>query len=378
MNARLDNGASPRRGRSAALALCALGVLALVSIATARTAAAERKSAPKRLADTGLYADFATKTVRADNLPFTPQYPLWTDGAAKKRWIHLPPGTAIDASDADVWKFPIGTKVWKEFAFERRIETRYMERGADGRWIYATYVWSQDERDAVLAPERGIRNAYELEGGAHYEVPGVMDCRACHQGHPAEVLGFSALQLSTDRDPLAPHAAKPAADELDLKRLVERGLVRGLADEFVAHAPRIDASSPRARAALGYLHGNCGHCHNARGPLADLGMALDYPLASSTAAPALRTALGTASRFDLPNVANDVRIAGGDPEHSVLSRRMSSRNPLLQMPPLGTHVADRDALALVSDWIRSDLAPAPNGAACVLPPAVPDNLHAKH
>jgi mono/diheme cytochrome c family protein len=358
MNARLDNGASPRRGRSAALALCALGVLALVSIATARTAAAERKSAPKRLADTGLYADFATKTVRADNLPFTPQYPLWTDGAAKKRWIHLPPGTAIDASDADVWKFPIGTKVWKEFAFERRIETRYMERGADGRWIYATYVWSQDERDAVLAPERGIRNAYELEGGAHYEVPGVMDCRACHQGHPAEVLGFSALQLSTDRDPLAPHAAKPAADELDLKRLVERGLVRGLADEFVAHAPRIDASSPRARAALGYLHGNCGHCHNDTGPLAGLELALaqQTDAAADSAERTLASLVGQSSRFRTAGAdAATRRVVPGRKEASVLTVRMRSANPLARMPPLGVQVIDDAGLALVERWIRNDL-----------------------
>ncbi len=32
------------------------------------------------------------------------------------------------------------------------------------------------------------------------------DCRACHEGAPVPVLGFGALQLSPDRDPLAPHA----------------------------------------------------------------------------------------------------------------------------------------------------------------------------
>ena len=40
------------------------------------------------------------------NLAFAPQYPLWTDGAAKRRWISLPPGTAIDASDPENWVFP--------------------------------------------------------------------------------------------------------------------------------------------------------------------------------------------------------------------------------------------------------------------------------
>src|SRR5688500_20028913 len=47
-------------------------------------------TAPATLAATGLYADPATRTVAAAALPFSPQYPLWTDGAAKRRWIALP------------------------------------------------------------------------------------------------------------------------------------------------------------------------------------------------------------------------------------------------------------------------------------------------
>ena len=86
---------------------------------------------PERLSETGLYADVATKRVAEGLLAFTPQYPLWSDGARKSRWIALPPGTSIDASDPDAWVFPVGTRLWKEFAFERRIETRYLELTAE-------------------------------------------------------------------------------------------------------------------------------------------------------------------------------------------------------------------------------------------------------
>ena len=49
----------------------------------------------------------------------------------KRRWISLPPGSAIDASDPDAWAFPVGTRLWKEFSFGgQRVETRYMERQA--------------------------------------------------------------------------------------------------------------------------------------------------------------------------------------------------------------------------------------------------------
>ncbi|MCK5942315.1 MAG: hypothetical protein KAI24_10130, partial [Planctomycetes bacterium] len=67
---------------------------------------------PARLADTGLYADFARREVAADVLPYSPVYALWSDGANKRRWLWLPPGTHIDGSDPDAWRFPIGTRLW--------------------------------------------------------------------------------------------------------------------------------------------------------------------------------------------------------------------------------------------------------------------------
>lgn len=326
-----------------------------------------KRGAPRRLADTGLYADFATRTVRADNLPYTPQYPLWSDGAHKQRWIHLPVGTSIDASDVDHWKFPIGTKLWKEFTFATRAETRYMERIEDGSWIYATYVWSDAANgvvdpatssttsDALLAPDCGVRAACVTTLGTRHDIPSAVDCRACHEGSPTRVLGFSALQLSSDRDPLAPHAEIPAQNALDLPTLVARGLVRGAPSDIVEHPPRIEAPSADERAALGYLYANCGGCHNSEGPLATLGLELDHRLNASSS-PALRTTIGVESRFRGECEGPAVRVRAGDPEHSVLVARISTRFPAAQMPPIGTHAVDDEALALITRWIRDELA----------------------
>ncbi len=73
----------------------------------------------------------STTAVRPENLPFTLQYPLWSDGTRKRRWLCLPPDSTIDASRPDAWEFPRGTRVWKEFAHERTIETRcrHLSRG---------------------------------------------------------------------------------------------------------------------------------------------------------------------------------------------------------------------------------------------------------
>src|SRR5688572_9223518 len=55
---------------------------------------------PELLSETGLYVT-GTRRVVSRNLEFVPQYPLWSDGARKRRWIRLPEGTAVDATNPD-------------------------------------------------------------------------------------------------------------------------------------------------------------------------------------------------------------------------------------------------------------------------------------
>jgi hypothetical protein len=239
------------------------------------------------------------------------------------------------------------------------VETRFLTRGADGGWIYASYAWNADESEARLAPELGVIGAAKTHEGARFDIPSRTDCFACHRGGTSEVLGFGALQLSSERDPLAPHAETPPAGAVDLRELLARGLVRNLPQGLVEDPPHVVACTPRARAAIGYLHANCGGCHNATGPLASLGMRLDYSLAApaheDALPPAVATTLGCTSRFRACADRDSVRVTAGDVEQSLLYRRLASRNPLLQMPPLGTRLVDQQALSLVTDWIRQDL-----------------------
>ena len=310
---------------------------------------------PRLLSETGLF-EAGSGTVRADVIAFAPQYPLWSDGTRKQRWIRLPAGRAIDASQPDAWQFPVGTRLWKEFSFGRRIETRYIERLADGSWRFASYAWNADGSDAVLVPEDGAVVAAADAPGGRYAVPSRSDCLACHEGPAVPVLGFSALQLSPDRDPVAPHADSARRDDADLRSLVAQGRLVNLPPELLVTPPRIRARTPTERAALGYLHANCGHCHNAAGALDGLELALAQSAepGSDSVEQTLRSLLGHSSRFRPQGAVSAQRVARDGGGH-MLTLRMKTANPLARMPPLGMQVVDTEGVALVERWIAGDL-----------------------
>jgi hypothetical protein len=353
---------SRRRSSTLAIAAAVAGLLAataaVASAAAPHPRAVHRRHLPPpRLVDTGLYSDFAARSIDPRNLHYVPQYPLWSDGAAKQRWVYLPPGTAIDARDPESWVFPVGTKFWKEFAWGRRVETRYIERTRDG-WVFASYLWAEDESDAVLAPEQGVLSTQEVAPGRRHPIPSVADCLNCHQNGRAAVLGFAALQLSPDRDPLALHAEALTGDAVTLDTLVARRLVRGHPRSALDPPPRIAASTPRGRAVLGYLHANCGNCHDSVGSLAGLGLALRHALvARDPSQEPAAGVIGHVSRFR-PRGApagENFWVDPGAPSRSTVLTRLASRNPMLQMPPLGTQLVDEQAVALITAWIEQDL-----------------------
>ena len=341
-------------GTSAALAL---GLAVTLSDAGPLVSGSNLESAapplPLHLRDTGIYVAGSTTEIHPDNLAYSPQYPLWSDGAKKRRWLHVPAGRAIDASHPDAWEFPPGTRLWKEFSHGRPVETRYIERLADGTWRFATYVWNEAGTDAILAPAEGVAAlAVSTAPSGRYAIPARDDCLACHEGAAVPVLGVSALQLSPDRDPLAPHAEPVTAEQVDLRDLAARGWLRNLPAAYLSDPPRVAADTPTARAALGYLHGNCGHCHNEVGSLASLGLSLAQN-GRADASHSVTTLLAQTTRFRSHGL--DRRIVPGRSDTSVLAVRMRSRDPLKQMPPIGTQILDAEAYALIARWIDQEL-----------------------
>jgi hypothetical protein len=321
--------------------------------------------APQRLNETGLYAAGPASAkatagqaqIGPANRPFSPQYPLWSDGAAKSRWIYLPPGTAIDTTDPDEWAFPVGTRFWKEFTFNgRKVETRFLWRASAGRWVFATYVWNEEQNDAVLAPDEGVRGVVDVGAGRRHDIPGANDCRACHGSTRPGPLGFNALQLSTDRDPNAIHGEPLAPGMITLGTLVNERLLSPARPELLTNPPRIQASSPRTRSAIGYFTSNCGTCHNPGGETSFTGPSLKHSDVADGDA-VVKALMGYATRWQVPGQpeGGSFMLNGEAPDASAMLARMRSRRPSSQMPPLGTNLRDDRAIEAISKWIAADL-----------------------
>ncbi len=318
-------------------------------------AAADRSgdaALPAHLAETGLFASDGTGAIAAGIRPFAPQYPLWTDGARKRRWIHLPAGTAIDASNPRQWEFPVGTRLWKEFSFAGRpVETRVLWKASDTGWLAGSYAWNKEGTDAVLAEVDGVAGAMEIAPGRQHNIPSRSDCAACH-GEARRPLGFNPLQLSNDRDPNAIHGEPLAPDMVTLRTLFDEGLLTAADPALGQTPPRIVAADPQTRAVLGYLSGNCGACHNGDGQIAAQLPSFAYPDVVDGRA-IVQQLIGQPSRWQAKGQSEGTKLIDPvSPESSAVLLRMSSRRPSSQMPPLGTVLPDREAIETIRRWIR--------------------------
>ncbi len=346
--------------RATAVALLAVLTVTLrVQMTGAREQSPTGEPAPPdRLVHTGLYAAGIAGVVDPRNRPFAPQYPLWSDGAAKRRWIYLPAGTTVDITRIDAWEFPVGTRFWKEFSFQgRKVETRLLWKATPARWITASYVWNETGTDAVLAPENGLRGVLDVAPGRSHDIPSTVDCAACHGSTSTRPLGFNALQLSDDRDPNAIHQEPLEPGMLTLSGLIAQGLASPARPELAAAPPRIATERPDTRAVLGYLASNCGSCHNGADNLAPPAPVLRMRALLEDGDAVARQLIGHPTQWQVPGAAEgtSVLVDPASPQNSALLVRMRSRRPSSQMPPLGTVVRDDAAVEAVSRWLRSDL-----------------------
>ncbi|HEX2734185.1 MAG TPA: hypothetical protein VHM70_21395 [Polyangiaceae bacterium] len=322
---------------------------------------------PTALSQTGLFTDIASDQLAPGVRQYRPRFELWSDGAKKRRFVYLPPCTQIDTSDPDYWIYPVGTKLWKEFTRDNadgqavRVETRLYQKKSATKWFWTAFIWNDDQTDATVAESDGpaVYLVQENAKGTPHDVPGRKTCETCHYSMEDQILGFTALQLDFDSDP----------GLVDLQTLTDEGLITTpIPSHYVL--PGTDEQQQ----ALGYMHANCGECHN---PWSKEGsLAMQYwleldKLGSVEETPTYLTTVGQMVQAPQPPVDQPpIRVIPQDLDNSAVYWRMIQEPTFPATPRGGTHmplvateITDDNGVQLVADWINSlspvEMSPAP-------------------
>ncbi len=301
------------------------------------------------LSDYGLFADMALASPAQGVLPYDLINPLFTDHAAKHRFVFVPEGEATAFHETDVFAFPVGSVLVKTFAFapdmrapedaQWRVETRLLIHKADG-WAAYPYIWNEAQTEAVYSPA-GKRIGIETispDGEAlqlRYAVPNQNQCKTCHQA-------------GKDIAPIGPKARHLAHDG-QLERWEAAGILSGLPEGVTGEPYAFDPAAPLDLRARAWLDVNCAHCHKADGSASNSGLWLASTETGAARIGILKhpVAAGRGSG-GLKQV-----IVPGDPDASILLYRMASTEPGVAMPELGRSVTDPDSLALIREWIAA-------------------------
>ena len=132
--------------------------------------AQDTSAIPKRLSQSGLFRDILAKTVNPGITPFEINSALWSDGAAKIRYIILPRDSQLTYRDDSAYGFPQGTVLVKNFLIDTiqnapasriYLETRLLVKqhpdDSITSWYGFSYQWNRDQTDAMLVnPATGL------------------------------------------------------------------------------------------------------------------------------------------------------------------------------------------------------------------------------
>ena len=310
-------------------------------------------SFPQRLSQTGCVDTQDARLPASGLIPYSVNSPLWSDGAIKERYLAIPDGTTIvragncakedseTCAEQGHWEFPLGSVLVKSFRFgERLLETRLLVRHKDGDWAGYTYIWNEEQTDAMLSKKAQTSTI----DGKEWTFPSRSDCLVCHTKVAGGSLGLETRQLNGDF--MYPNGR--IANQMDTFEHI------GLFSSAVRSVEKKQQIMPNpaqtadiGQAARSYLHSNCSMCHR---PGGETGSPMD--LRYTTSLVDMNICDVSPMRDVWHDVVNPRLFAPGKPERSLLSIRMHSLAVDSRMPPLGSIIVDETGVDYLDTWIR--------------------------
>lgn len=293
------------------------------------------------LSETGCFDENDPSVPAPGLVPFAVSAELWSDGATKNRWIALPDGEQISILPDGDFEFPNGTVLAKEFSIDgQRVETRLLQN-YNGSWNGFSYEWIGNE--AYLLPDAKEK---ELPNGQIYRFPSRGECLRCHTGAANIALGPSVEQLNADYVYPSTNRVSNQLETLAHIDMFSTPLPAP-AQDLPATVGLDDAHHSTTLRARSYLHANCSGCHRGEGPTqSQMDLRFTTPRLSMNVC-------GVIPSFGDLGIPNAQLLKPGLPAESLIHVRDGSRDPLIQMPPLGTKLPHDEALAVIAAWIDS-------------------------
>jgi putative heme-binding domain-containing protein len=313
----------------------------------------ERSNFPRRLSETGLFRDVSTQTPAAGVVSYSLIAEPWLKGARARRFVALPESSSISGGrNRGGWSYPSGTVFVRTLSLPRRrdsqhsddddvsagsIETQILHY--DGQqWRPYTYVWDEEQADALLAPAEGAQTELTIDGQEWtWRIHSRTECSTCHNQQAGFTLGFFPQNLRTPSPTAVDQLAELVENGIFAAEFSKRDLAPPVCDPYATHH-ELEA---RVRS---YLMVNCAHCHRRE---AGGNAAIEFPIEKSVEGTNAIDTLPTQGTFGIPHARI---IAPGDPARSVLFYRMATVGPG-HMPHLGIRRVDDAGLRLIHDWI---------------------------
>lgn len=301
---------------------------------------------PRALSEFGFFTGQGVASPSAQLIGYSLRTPLFSDYAAKQRFVYVPGVARVGADVGGRLDFPVGSALIKTFGYGtgtafRPIETRVLLHRASG-WEALPYVWKPDGSDAELklAGTRLPVSVTPPSGQPQtisYAVPNKNQCKECHSRAGA-VVPIGPIAANMD---IAPGNIPAFRNRIDWTARTPLGTGPVWDD---AASGSLDA---RARA---YLAVNCAHCHNPEGSASNSGLFLNAQAAGDPVATGIYKRPVAAGRG---SGGHDFAIAPGDPAHSIMIHRMSSTEPGVAMPEVGRSMVHDEGVTLIRQWISS-------------------------
>lgn len=287
-------------------------------------------------------------------IPYDLNTPLFTDYAHKKRFIWMPNGTkATYTTDAQIPDFPIGTILVKNFYYEdvlpndvtRIIETRMMIKKPEG-WIFANYVWNDEQTEATLNIDGGTLPVEWSQNGEtvaiNYKIPSRDQCTTCHSLNnaytPIGVKPQNLNKLYNYND----------GTLNQLSKWIQEGYLDNKPTNINSTVDWTDASQSLELRARSYLDINCAHCHTPGGDCDQAPMNFAF---SQTHIP---ENLGVCVEPEDFVTGNQQYIVDAqDPRGSLLYFRVETTLQTEMMPNVGRTVTHTEGLELLEEWITN-------------------------